>query len=189
MHHPPRRATMASIITPSFHGGSRSSKRHTPHTRYLQVPSSSPLPSHSHLSLPSFTDATTFLTSPPLSPPSTPPQLRPTPWKTFIPQVSHAIDLKLQRNFMTSLPDTRSQARMKSATLARAGDWLNAMPSYNLGLHMRSLEFRVACHYRLGIPLFTSPGPCVTCGHPSDVNGDHAITTPQKGRESPDTTG
>ena len=49
------------------------------------------------------------------------------------------------------------------------------MPSPALGLHLRAAEFTAALRYRLGIPIYTSEGPCPACGLPSDVMGDHAL--------------
>ena len=46
---------------------------------------------------------------------------------------------------------------------------------------MRSQEFLVAVHYRLGIPVFQADGPCPACNHPSDIYGDHALSCASNG--------
>jgi hypothetical protein len=46
---------------------------------------------------------------------------------------------------------------------------------------MRPQEFRVAAQYRLGIPVFASEGDCVSCGRPSDIFADHAISCAYEG--------
>ena len=50
-----------------------------------------------------------------------------------------------------------------------------------LGLHIRGTEFRVACLYRLGMPVYPSDGPCVACGQHSDRQGNHAISCGNQG--------
>ena len=48
-------------------------------------------------------------------------------------------------------------------------------PIKTLGLHLRPPEFILAVKYRLGLPIYTSQGPCPACLRLSDVKGDHAL--------------
>ena len=41
---------------------------------------------------------------------------------------------------------------------AGAGDWLNALPSKALGLHLRNREFILALRYRLELTVIQAPG-------------------------------
>ena len=50
--------------------------------------------------------------------------------------------------------------------------WCRAPP---LGLHLRGSEFILAIKMRLGMEVFSSPGPCPACGSHSDQLGDHAL--------------
>jgi hypothetical protein len=75
-----------------------------------------------------------------------------------------------------SLQSVRSKARLNSVGLKHAGDWLNTIPSYSLGLHMPSPDFRTMVKYRLGIPFLTSPGICPACSKEADIHGDHSIS-------------
>jgi hypothetical protein len=79
-------------------------------------------------------------------------------WDSTPKCVSHAVNLYQQDELHAASGDTRTTARLNSVSLKHAGDWLNAQPSYHLGLHMRPQEFRVAAQYRLGITVFASEG-------------------------------
>ena len=91
--------------------------------------------------------------------------------------VSHSVDLKSHLRFYESVTDPRDKARLGSVALAHSGDWLNALPSKILNLHMPSTEFRTAAKYRLGIPVFPEDSICPvqTCREENDRMGDHAI--------------
>ena len=89
--------------------------------------------------------------------------------------VTHEIDKKIWDDISCQLQSMHDQARLKSLRLPKSGAWLNAFPSKNLGLHLKSREFRVALQYRLGIPVFQKDGICPACGAASDREGDHAI--------------
>ena len=78
-------------------------------------------------------------------------------------------------NHITEEGEAREAARMASLGLPHAGSWLRVVPSPALGLHLRAAEFVPSLKYRLGIPVFSSQGPCPACGLPSDVMGDHAL--------------
>ena len=57
--------------------------------------------------------------------------------------------------------EVRERARLSSLGLPHAGDWLNTPPLAALGLHLSAAEFVPALKYRLGLPVFTSEGPCL----------------------------
>ena len=82
---------------------------------------------------------------------------------------------------MEKLSSVRDTARLNSLTLSHSGDWLNVVPSPALGLQLRGQEFRTSVLYRLGAPVFSSEGPCIACGHPSDIYGDHAVGCASRG--------
>jgi hypothetical protein len=77
--------------------------------------------------------------------------------------------------------EVRDQARMASLGLPHAGDWLNALPSPSLGLHLRPEEFVTAARLRLGAPVFQTAGPCPACQEHSDAEGDHALCCAYQG--------
>ena len=66
-------------------------------------------------------------------------------------------------------------------SLPHAGAWLNVVPSPALGLHLRASEYTVALKLRLGMPVYTSTGPCPACRAPSDKLGDHALCCANEG--------
>ena len=78
-------------------------------------------------------------------------------------------------NFHNAEGSAREIARMSSLGLSHSGDWLSVVPCQALGLHLRGQEFITCLKYRLGIPLFSSAGPCPACQQPNDVMGDHAL--------------
>ena len=90
-------------------------------------------------------------------------------------QKTFSVQIDLQNVLVRSLTDMRNKARLASLGLAHAGDWLNAVPSPVLGLHVRPQEFRYSIMYRLGAPLYSVSGPCPACHKQSDKYGDHAL--------------
>ena len=84
-------------------------------------------------------------------------------------------NLSLLLNHYTEEGDEREIARMASLGLQHAGVWLSVVPSTPLGLHLQPSEFVPCLKYRLGIPIFSSDGPCPACLAPSDRMGDHAL--------------
>ena len=97
-----------------------------------------------------------------------------------VPQraASLKVDLLNQSLLLNSFSEegeARETARMASLGLPHSGSWLSVVPSPALGLHLRASEFTSALRYRLGIPIYTSEGPCPACSLPSDVMGDHAL--------------
>ena len=65
-------------------------------------------------------------------------------------------------------------SRLQGASCKGAGDWLNAMPSRTLCLHMPDEKFRIAVSMRLGAPV-CSEHTC-TCGAKVDSDALHAFT-------------
>ena len=76
------------------------------------------------------------------------------------------------------MEDPREKARLNCASREGAGDWLNALPSKSLGLHLRKAEFVTAARYRLGMSVFRQEGQCPMprCHRVNDIRGDHAIS-------------
>ena len=54
--------------------------------------------------------------------------------------------------------DVREKARLQCLVRDGAGDWLGALPSKGLGLHLRKAEFCMAGRYLLGMAVFSSEG-------------------------------
>ena len=92
-------------------------------------------------------------------------------------QVSHNLDLQAQKSLYNGAADPRERARLGCVLLSHSGDWLNAIPSKAMNIHMRPSEFRVAAKYRLGIPVFPASESCPIqdCTQENDIMGDHAI--------------
>ena len=79
-------------------------------------------------------------------------------------------------------PDARSHNLLLACSMPHASDWLIAPPIPGLGLGLQSEVFRTALKFRLGVPLFDAPCPCLSldsdgeaCGSEMDVFGDHAL--------------
>ena len=70
---------------------------------------------------------------------------------------------------------------MLSLGFQYSGSWLNVIPTPSLGLHLRGPEFCFGVLHRLGAAIFQEQGPCVQCGTPSDIYGDHAISCAMSG--------
>ena len=72
----------------------------------------------------------------------------------------------------------RELARLRCVRREGSGDWLCALPSKALGLHLRRSEFVAAGRYRLGLPVFNLEAECPMprCRMLSDRFGDHAIS-------------
>ena len=92
-------------------------------------------------------------------------------------QMSFRVDQHQKELLMESIgeDEVRERARLASLGLPHAGDWLNTPPLTALGPHLRPAEFVPALKYRLGLPVFTSEGPCPACLRFSDALGDHAL--------------
>ena len=92
-------------------------------------------------------------------------------------QMAYRVDQHQKQLLMDDVgeDEVRERARLSSLGLPHAGDWLNTPPLAALGLHLRAAEFVPALKYRLGLPVFTSEGPCPACLRFSDALGDHAL--------------
>ena len=82
---------------------------------------------------------------------------------------------------MASTRKERETARLLSIRLPHSAAWLNVMPSPALGLHLRATEFTVSLKLRLGVPIYTTAGPCPACRAPIDRLGDHALCCGKEG--------
>ena len=89
--------------------------------------------------------------------------------------LSHSIDEASLNLLLSSAPDSRSLALAHSCALPHAGDWLNAVPSSPLGLHLMDREFRVCLQYWLGVPIFEEGVRCGVCLSTADSFGDHQV--------------
>ena len=89
--------------------------------------------------------------------------------------LSHSIDEASLNLLLSSAPDSRSLALAHSCALPQAGDWLNAVPSSPLGLHLMDREFRVCLQYWLGVPIFEEGVRCGVCLSTADSFGDHQV--------------
>jgi hypothetical protein len=92
--------------------------------------------------------------------------------------VSKLIDAEAASRLHLATTVVRDRARLNCVARDGAGDWLTALPSKQLGLHLRSGEFIFAVKHRLGLPVFREAGECPAqrCEAVSDVHGDHAIS-------------
>ena len=64
-------------------------------------------------------------------------------------------------------------ARLYGAACKGASDWLNAMPSRSLGLHMSDEQLKIAVSFRLGLPICSSH--TCWCGAKVEADGSHAF--------------
>ena len=71
--------------------------------------------------------------------------------------------------------DDRSCVLVLSSSTPHAGDWLTAIPSKALGLHMMDTEYRLCPQYWLGLCMF-SEGSCPHCSLQVDAFGDHHLS-------------
>ena len=92
--------------------------------------------------------------------------------------LSGLIDCEAASRLKEAAAGTRDKARLNCVSRAGAGDWLSALPSKALGLHLRRVEFILALRYRLGLPVFLQEGECPMprCRGFGDKHGDHAIS-------------
>ena len=89
--------------------------------------------------------------------------------------LSRSIDEACFSSLLESAPDVRSKALALSSSIPHAGDWLNAVPSPALGLHLLDCEFRLCLRYWLGLRLFSDGTPCSVCHTTADPYGDHHV--------------
>ena len=93
-------------------------------------------------------------------------------------QISGLVDTESASRVLQSAEGERNKARLNCLAREGAGDWLTAIPSKALGLHLRRIEFITAVKYRLGLPIFLQEGECPVprCRSRNDIFGDHAIS-------------
>ena len=89
--------------------------------------------------------------------------------------VSFSVDSHSRKNLLEKAETSREKARLNSVGLPKSGLWLNVILSKNLGLHLKSREFRVCIQYRMSLDIFIRSGPFPACTGISDSKGDHAI--------------
>ena len=77
--------------------------------------------------------------------------------------LSHTIDEASHADLLCRAPDTRSKALALSSAIRHAGNWLNAVPSRALGLHLRDQEFRLCLQYWLGLTISAGGTLCPIC--------------------------
>ena len=93
-------------------------------------------------------------------------------------KLSALVDEESHSRLLQATAVPRELARLNCVSREGAGDWLNALPSKTLGLHLRRTEFITAIRYRLGLPVFRVQGECPmpACHVTNDIMGDHAIS-------------
>ena len=94
-------------------------------------------------------------------------------------EICLAVDMKNHGELFILIEDSGSiqdKARLGSLGLAKAGSWLNFVPSPALSLNLQPAELIVAVKYRQGMPVFPRERRCMPCPVMSDVEGDHAIS-------------
>ena len=74
--------------------------------------------------------------------------------------LSGLIDKEAAQRLQNSAGSDRDKARLNCVAREGSGDWLTALPSKALGLHLRKSEFILAARYRLGLPIYLQEGRC-----------------------------
>ena len=90
--------------------------------------------------------------------------------------LSRAIDQACFDQLLAEAPDVRAKALALSSSIPHAGDWLHAIPSSALGLHLHDWEFRLCLQYWLGVPMVENGSKCPVCSVDIDTFGDHHIS-------------
>jgi len=94
-------------------------------------------------------------------------------------QKSWSSPLHLQQaDSLLSSSDANTRVRLSACRAQGSGDWLNALPSTSLGLHMNNEQLRIAASVRLGTPV-SLDHTCVRCGSFADGYGRHAFCCPR----------
>ena len=91
-------------------------------------------------------------------------------------------------NHFSEEGDDRETARMMSLGLPCAGSWLSVTPSPPLGLHLRPSEFVPCLRYRLGVPVFSTDGPCLLAPNPVTEWETTLLAAPNEGTALAGTT-
>ena len=96
--------------------------------------------------------------------------------------LSHSIDDCCFQLLLESAPDKRSMALAHSSSLPNAGDWLNAIPSSALGLHISDRDFRLCLGYWLGLRMVgEDDSSSLVCQGQADGYGDHQVCCGENG--------
>ena len=92
--------------------------------------------------------------------------------------LSGLIDMEAKQRLHNAAVSERDKARLNCVAREGCGDWLTALPSKALGLHLRKSEFILAARYRLGLPIYLQEGVCpmTNCRGFGDKYGDHSIS-------------
>ena len=80
-------------------------------------------------------------------------------------------------NSLLNTEESIDRARLHGFAYPGAGDWLNVLPSNNLGLALTDHQFSIACPLRLGAPV-SSSHKC-ECGVVTDRYGSHQLVCPK----------
>ena len=85
--------------------------------------------------------------------------------------LSKDIDQSTFDSFLSNAPSSCLKVLALSSAIPHAGDWLNVVPSFALGLHLHDQEFRCCLQYWLCVNMFSVSYPCSFC----KSTGDHQI--------------
>ena len=80
-------------------------------------------------------------------------------------------------NSLLNTDESIDRARLHGFAYPGDGDWLNVLPSNNLGLALTDHQFSIACPLRLGAPV-SSSHKC-ECGVVTDRYGSHQLVCPK----------
>ena len=89
--------------------------------------------------------------------------------------LSRVVDDARFSALLDSAPDVRSRALVLSSAIPHAGDWLNVVTAFSLGLHLLDCEFRPCLRYWLGLRLFEDGTQCPVCQVATNPFGDHHV--------------
>ena len=78
-------------------------------------------------------------------------------------------------SLLSSAVDDRLKALALSSSLPHAGDWLQAISSSSLGLHLPDTEFKLCLQYWLGLSMFGEDHACPVCQNAADSLEDHQV--------------
>ena len=89
--------------------------------------------------------------------------------------ISADIDVFDAKRLEETITGDHEKARMHALTMTHAGDWVMAIPSKSLNLHLGNRDFRVAIRHRLGMRLYGEDTACKFCDRMSDRYGRHSL--------------
>jgi hypothetical protein len=107
-------------------------------------------------------------------------------WKSKSPSVSTPVEAldrqktwtlpshKNEANLLLTSAVDQDRARLLACRAQGSGDWLNALPSSSLGLHLSDDQLRTSAAVRLGAPV-SLDHVCSLCGSLADGRGQHAL--------------